>query len=429
LLALAACRSGVDLEPSTGIHGAGGAPGTSAAVPCPPSVQRTIAGTPSIAAPGLGTSPAGGFTLVGAFSGTVDLGTGLPLGTDGGSFLAHLDVTGAPTSAKLLGTYSIADAAFDAAGNIVVVAKVFGPFDFGAGPVGQAGENLDILKLDPEGALLWSRAFPIADIVELDIGRISADADGGIVVAGMISGSVDFGDGPLPGPSPATKLACFALRLDPQGNLVYGRQLGAGAPCQGNAAAVGATGEAVFFGIFSGTGVDAPGTLTLGDATWTTTNWSALAVRLDPAGEVVWADAYPMVYVADAVMAPDGAAVIVGGYKGGTVLVDQPLPAEGDSFVAALDAAGKARWCYPFDGIPAGSVALGPGSDVVFGGDGSIVRLDPVKASLCNVVDDQVYGGGGSRVAVDAAGDLLEVSASSAYDATSNVLTVLAAPR
>jgi hypothetical protein len=430
LLALAACRGGVDLEPPP-VGAGGGATGTSAAVPCPSPVRHSFEGTPWISARRLGASPAGGFTLVGAFSGTLDLGTEQPLGPDGGTFLAHLDVTGQPTSSKLLGAYRIVDAAFDAAGNIVVAAQVFGPFDFGAGPVGQAGANLDILELDPEGALLWSRGFSVAGVGELDVGRVSVDAAGGVVVSGTIAGTVDFGDGPLPGPSPGTGLACFALRLGPQGDLVYGRQLGTGAACVAGAAAVGTAGDAVYFGIFSPTELGAAGTLTLGDATLTTPTWSTLAVRLDPAGDVVWADAYPMVDVTDAVMAPDGAAVIAGSYNSvDAVLVDQPLPADGNTFVAALDPAGKLRWSYPFDGIPTDSVVLGPGSDVVFGGGGSIVRLDPVQASLCSSADDQaLLGGSGGTVAVDAAGNLLEATSSSAYDAASNDLTVLALPR
>ncbi|XXT20154.1 hypothetical protein WME94_01130 [Sorangium sp. So ce429] len=117
--------------------------------------------------------------------------------------------------------------ASDAAGNYYVTGSFQGTVDFGAGPLTSAGgQDVFLLKLDPSGALIWSKRFgtPFEEIG----GAVTVDGNGDVLLAGTYSSDnsgtptgLDFGACSLPGP--AEWYAMFAAKLDPDGNHVWSK--------------------------------------------------------------------------------------------------------------------------------------------------------------------------------------------------------------
>ncbi|WP_437290191.1 hypothetical protein [Sorangium sp. So ce406] len=116
--------------------------------------------------------------------------------------------------------------ASDAAGNYYVTGSFEGTVDFGAGPLTSAGlTDVFLLKLDPSGALLWSKRFGDAD-AEAG-GAVAVDGSGNVLLAGIDSNTygssgMNFGTcEPLPLPGDDT---VFVAKLDPEGNLIWSRR-------------------------------------------------------------------------------------------------------------------------------------------------------------------------------------------------------------
>ncbi|WP_437782006.1 hypothetical protein [Sorangium sp. So ce1097] len=116
--------------------------------------------------------------------------------------------------------------ASDAAGNYYVTGSFEGTVDFGAGPLTSAGRtDVFLLKLDPSGALLWSKRFGSA-AAEAG-GAVAVDGSGNILLAGTDNNTYgDSGMGfgscePLPVPGDET---VFVAKLDPEGNLIWSRR-------------------------------------------------------------------------------------------------------------------------------------------------------------------------------------------------------------
>ncbi|WP_437815088.1 hypothetical protein [Sorangium sp. So ce1078] len=116
--------------------------------------------------------------------------------------------------------------ASDAAGNYYVTGSFEGTVDFGAGPLTSAGlTDVFLLKLDPSGALLWSKRFGSA-YAEAG-GAVAVDGSGNVLLAGIDSNTdgnsgMSFGScEPLPPPGDET---IFVAKLDPEGNLIWSRR-------------------------------------------------------------------------------------------------------------------------------------------------------------------------------------------------------------
>jgi hypothetical protein len=113
---------------------------------------------------------------------------------------------------SLLNDYAF-DAAFDGAGNLIVVGNFAGTIDFGGGSLTSAGgDDLFIAKYDPTGALLWSKRFGGAD--DQQVFAVAIDAADAIVVTGRFKGTLTFG-----GPSlvAAGGWDAFLAKLDGDG--------------------------------------------------------------------------------------------------------------------------------------------------------------------------------------------------------------------
>jgi hypothetical protein len=161
----------------------------------------------------LASDPGSSAVVAGRFSDGVTFdvvaGTGLTAGGAADVFVVKLSAAGNVAWAKALGgsgfspadtvAAATASVATDSKGNIFVVASGKGTADFGGGGLGKPGETSEFLiKLDPTGKHIWSRAFgPLGSTGGCQVAVGSNDE---LVLACSIeAGSIDFGNGPLAG--------------------------------------------------------------------------------------------------------------------------------------------------------------------------------------------------------------------------------------
>lgn len=140
---------------------------------------------------GVAADSSGNVAVVGVTDGVADFGGGalaLP-----GAFVVKYDKAGKHTWSKSFGNNAVSRrVAFDAAGDLYVVGDLFGPSDFGGGPIASGATGMFVVKLDVAGKHLWSRAFVGGS------GDVAAVGMKSIMITGATgSGSVDFGGGPL----------------------------------------------------------------------------------------------------------------------------------------------------------------------------------------------------------------------------------------
>lgn len=70
------------------------------------------------------------------------------------------------------------------------------------------------MKLDPNGSHLWSRDFAGSGTTQA-ASTVDFDQEGRVVLAGAFNGTLDFGGGPLDGPSDLLNI--FVAQFDPEG--------------------------------------------------------------------------------------------------------------------------------------------------------------------------------------------------------------------
>ncbi len=149
----------------------------------------------SVAADGTGN-----VVLLGFFNGEVDFGGGsLTSAGETDMFLAKFDPNGAHLWSKRFGDAepqgggSIATADLD---HIVITGSLNGTLDLGGGALVSAGSSdIFLAEFGPAGNHLWSRRYGDAD--QQYSTSLAAHGSGNIVLTGALSGSADFGGGPL----------------------------------------------------------------------------------------------------------------------------------------------------------------------------------------------------------------------------------------
>ncbi|XXX76709.1 hypothetical protein WMF30_54575 [Sorangium sp. So ce134] len=116
--------------------------------------------------------------------------------------------------------------ASDAAGNYYVTGSFEGTVDFGAGPLTSAGlTDVFLLKLDPAGALLWSKRF--GGTGSEAGGAVAVDGSGNVLLAGTHSTTDGWSGMSLGGCellSISNTEAVFVAKLDPEGSHLWSRQ-------------------------------------------------------------------------------------------------------------------------------------------------------------------------------------------------------------
>jgi hypothetical protein len=159
--------------------------------------------------------PSGDALVAGPFTGTVDVGCG-PLTSAAGTstLVARLDAGGACVWSKGYGAGSLTPV-LTPGGDVAVSGLFAGTVDLGAGPLTAVGvQDLAVARLDgATGATLWSRRWGGAGVTMA--GEIAADASGGVLGSGFVSGPVSLGGAPINGG--------FVVRLDGAGTFRWQR--------------------------------------------------------------------------------------------------------------------------------------------------------------------------------------------------------------
>jgi hypothetical protein len=230
----------------------------------------------------------GNTIAVGTYSSATDFGNGALTVVDGNElFVVKLDPDGNPLWSlgfAATGSHTLPDVAVDSADRILVTGSFTTSIDFGGGALPNAGGNdVFLAKLDTDGSHLWSASYGGASD---DFSRsVAVDGSNAVVITGTFaSASIDFGGGPL---SAGGTTDGFVAKLDASGAHVWSQAFGAAlsAP-QLFGATTDTAGNVLLTGALFG-GVDFGG-----GAVTSAGGSDVLAVKLSSAGAHLWSAAY-----------------------------------------------------------------------------------------------------------------------------------------
>lgn len=236
----------------------------------------------------------GNVIIAGTFGGTVDFGGG-PLTSEGSSdvFALKLGPDGGFRWAERFGGagHHTVAVAVDSAGQVVLSGSFEGVEDFGGTTLESAGgKDLFVMRLDPEGQVLWSRSYGDAshqivsrvevdaagDVLLLSLGLtvmkldtegellwsrgltapsvawhgMAVDGAGNVLLTGDFWGVADLGGDPLTSVSPGGDL--FVAKLSASGDHVWSGRFGGPGWQAGKAIAADASGDVLFTGFAAG---------------------------------------------------------------------------------------------------------------------------------------------------------------------------------
>lgn len=228
----------------------------------------------------------GNVALCGSFDGTVNFGSGEV--TSAGStdiFLATFDATGKRRWDKRFGDATAQECksvAMDADGNAAITGTFMGWVNFGKGQLTSAGSvDVFLAKFSNDGGILWNHAF--GTVSEQGGQSVAMSPDGGVVLGGYFSNSINLGGGALSAPGNTN---IFLAKFDDKGTHVWSRSYGDDESQLLESVAVDGCGDVFATGYFSGT-VD------FGGGALTSKGLDDLfVVKLGPKGDHVWSKAF-----------------------------------------------------------------------------------------------------------------------------------------
>lgn len=260
----------------------------------------------------------------------------------------------------------------DASGNVLTTGNFFGVTDFdpSAATVSltpSVNGDFYVSKLDAAGNYIWAKQIGSAGA-----SSIKTDAAGNVFVTGSFQGTTDLDPGA--GTFPVTSVGIqdiFLLKLDPNGNFIWGAAMGSNNNDYGNAIALDAASNAYVVGTYSSTVDFDPG---VGVSNLTSPSGaSSFILKLDNTGNFIWAKTFQGGTNAIAI---DAAGIYMTGSYNGTVDFD---PGAGvfnatsnggsDVFISKLDASGNFVWAKTI-----GAPVLGDGgNDIVVDATGNVI--------------------------------------------------------
>jgi hypothetical protein len=232
-----------------------------------------------------------GAVVVGRFQSSIDFG-GESLVAAGGAgdfdaFVVHFDDALVPIEAERYGDDAgqrLAAVALDGDDAVMLAGSSQGAIDFGGGVLdNSAGERAVLAKLQADGTHVFSVLFTGDDAGGAR--SVAVGPSGDIVVVGVYTTSIDFGDGVVMSGG-ADNDDAFVARFDADGNLVSGDGYGDGSTQRATAVAI----DSLDRPVFTGTKV---GLMNVGGALLPAFGASdAYVAKLTPTAAAYWADAF-----------------------------------------------------------------------------------------------------------------------------------------
>lgn len=317
----------------------------------------------------IAAGPDGGAIIAGDFRGAIGL-EAAPMVSSGESdvFVAGLDAAGEPRWSLQIGGAAeqiFSGLAVDGAGNVLVAGVFSGTMSIGGGSMTAQGLDVFLVKIDPDGQVLWTRRYGNNPAESVQWAHaVAADGEGNILLAGNLEGTLDFGGLNLTHGA----LFPFVVKLDPEGAPLWSASfegsvdqeiVGLGADAAGNVLVAGHAERSEIGGVqLAGAG-----------------EMDLLAASFTPAGALRWArlvgsedDELLLGMAVD----PAGALILSGSFDGALDVDGIPLAASGGytGLVAKLDADdGEAAWARALPhGAAMADVAVDGAGDVLAAG-------------------------------------------------------------
>lgn len=295
---------------------------------------RTVAGTKTQTVRSVAVDAAGNIVVAGFFDGTADFdGSMVPSAGNLDAFVAKLDPNGALVWARTYGDAAEQRATavgVDASASVFLAGHFLGKIDLGDGPSPPASSNSAfVVKIGPDGNALWGRTFATA-LASGKVSSLAVQSAGSVVIGGEISGTLDFGCGPVT--SSENAIDTFVADLDSNGMCVWSSRFGST-----SVRALAATGDSqtLVCGTFDGALSIGPTTLTGAGG-----DDGFLAV-FDDKGGIGATHAYGDAdnqEILGCAGTPTGKAILIGDFAGTLDLGSGPLKSAGgrDVFVAKV---------------------------------------------------------------------------------------------
>lgn len=284
----------------------------------------------------LGTSPSGDIVIAGDVSGSVDLGGG-PLS---GTYLGRFSATGAFVFDKQLPLVDVRISQFDGQGNIVLAGDYYLSANFGGDTLPSVGEDsYFVVKLGPNGEHLWSKRFGLGKTNHPSWLTSAPDRAGNVYLAGAFSYTWDFGGGPVTSKAPVGLTDGFLVKLDPNGNFLWGKYFGNGNSQWIGPVAIDASGNVVIGASFSGSIDFGAGMLYAASPLAS----DVAVAKFTPDGNVVWSKRFGSgnsIHVADIALGPACEVFLMGSVAEDIDFGTGVLPAKNygpDIFVVKLE--------------------------------------------------------------------------------------------
>ncbi|MCH8269663.1 MAG: SBBP repeat-containing protein [Planctomycetes bacterium] len=215
--------------------------------------------------------------------------------------------------------------AVDSAGNAYIVGRtsesLFGQV-FGRG-------DAFVAKIDPSGALLWSRQFGTAESEEAE--GVAVDKAGSVYIVGLTGGSL--------GQPNAGVRDLYLTKFDASGALVWTRQEGTSSQDYGTGVALDNAGNVYISGGTSGSLFEQ-----------SAGNYDAFVAKYDASGALLWAHhlGTPAKDYSHGVAVDSAGSVFITGWTEGILGASQH--GSRDAFVAKYNALGTLLWTRQFGG-------------------------------------------------------------------------------
>jgi hypothetical protein len=287
---------------------------------------KLLSGSRSVVGTDVAISPQGNIVGLGWFSGTLDLGGG-PMTSDLGylfsSYVALFDAQGNWIwDQGIHGEQTLATGvAVDGTGAVLVGGWFVRAFDLGEGPITGAGNvNGFIARYSPSGKLEMSRVFDGYG-AGASVAAIATNDTGDFVVAGGFDKELEVGAGLMQG-----SYAAFVAKLDSSGKALWSKSFDSSGQMSAYDVAVDPWGNVLVCGHLSGT-ISSPISIS------SPTN-GAFVIKLDPDGNVVWAQAFQGTSEHQATLIGTDAAgtvYVAGHFSGEVTLGDDVFVSTGQS--------------------------------------------------------------------------------------------------